>query len=249
MGDMKQQLEALYELQQADTGIVARKKALRELDDGSNSAAELAAAQEQLASLKEQHQSLDGTTLDKELRLKGAEEERDQKSKQAYGGTIADPKQLSALEKKIAELGRFKDKLEEEILELMEEAEQSEQAVETQQAVVADLEKRTAALRQRHATETQRLTRELEELYQKRQELAAQLDDQLLKQYEGLLDKTGGLAVAAVHEGACQGCKVGLPSTYAPRLQAGNEIVRCENCRRILYLPGGESPFRPEEDK
>jgi predicted nucleic acid-binding Zn-ribbon protein len=54
--------------------------------------------------------------------------------------------------------------------------------------------------------------------------------------------------VAAVKFGSCTGCKTSIPSTYAPRLRAVDQVVRCENCRRIMYLPPGESPFRREDE-
>ncbi len=248
MPDMKQQLTTLYDLQQADTGIALHKRALRQLDDGSETAARLAAAREQLAALNKAHQDLEGALLDRELRLKGAEQERATKSKQAYGGTISDPKQLAALEKKIEELGRQKARLEEEMLELMEQLDQSQATIGKQQAAVEELDKRVTALRERHGTESRRLKRELDDLLAQREQLAASTDEAFLKQYESLREKVGGIAVAAVHKGSCQGCKVSLPSTYAQRLRAGDQLVRCESCRRILYLPSGESPFKPEDD-
>lgn len=249
MAEMKQQLADLYELQQADTGIAARKKALRALDDGSKSERALAAAVDKLNALRDRQQSLEGDMVDRELQLKGAEEERTARSKQAYGGTISDPKQLSALEKKIAELGRTKDRLEEEILGLMEELEKAQAQVAAQQTAVDELERKTTAIKQRYESETKRLRGELKELEATRNDLAARLDPALLKQYDALREKAGGLAVAAVRRGSCEGCRVSLPSTYAPRLQAHSEAIRCENCRRILYLPPGESPFVPQEDR
>lgn len=249
MADIKQQLADLYELQQADTGIGARKRALRELDDGSRAEEALAAALDKLNALKERQQSLESGLLDRELRLRGTEDERAAKSKQAYGGTISDPKQLSALEKKIAELGRTKDRLEEEILGLMEELEEAQAQVAAQQTAVDELERKTTAVKQRYEAETRRLRGELKDLQGTRDDLAGRIDAALLKQYDALREKTGGLAVAAVRRGSCEGCRVSLPSGYAPRLQAHTELIRCENCRRILYLPPGESAFVPQEDR
>lgn len=249
MADMKQQLADLYELQQADTGIAARRKALRALDDGSKAGQALAAAVDKLSALTDRQQSLEGGMLDRELRLKGTEDERAAKSKQAYGGTISDPKQLSALEKKIAELGRTKGRLEEEILGLMEELEEAQAQVAAQQTAVDELERKMTAVKQRYESETRRLRGEIEGVETTRNDLAGRIEEALLKQYDALREKTGGLAVAAVRRGSCEGCHVSLPSTYAPRLQAHSEMIRCENCRRILYLPPGESPFVPQEDR
>jgi uncharacterized protein len=248
MPDMTQQLAALYELQQTDTALATKEQALRSLDDGKASAAGLAAAQKELAALEQAHRDLEGKLLDKELRLKGTEEERKTKSKQAYGGTIADPKQLSALEKKIAELGRLKGTLEEEILVLMEQVEASAAAVAKQKAAVAKLGEKLAQVKATHESATHTLTGEIDGLRQQRAQLESGIDPALLKQYEAMRAKLDGIAVAAVHLGSCKVCHVTLPSGYATKLKLHNELVKCESCRRILYLAEGASPYKPEEE-
>jgi len=247
MPDMREQLPLLYELQQVDSGIAARRASLTEADGGQETEAKLALGQRRLAQSQEKVKELSAQFQDKELRLKSNEQEQQQKSKQAYGGTVADPKQLRALEAKLKELARQKDALEEQILELMSQLEEAEQAVAKYEGAVEKLGKKVAALNRDHASETQRLGDEVQGLEQRRQELLAQIDPTLVKQYDGLRDKLGGVAVAAVHRGSCRGCKVTLPGAYAQRLKAGGQMVRCENCHRILYLPDGESPFPPEE--
>jgi len=248
MPEMREQLERLYELQQTDIGLAARRKALEELDDGTQADKALADARRDLEAKEKALRDLQAELRDRELALKSAEEEKKQRSKQAYGGTIADPKQLSALEKKIAELGRTQDRLESEILTLMDRVEAAEQEVAKARKQVEKAEQDAAAKHEAFERDTQRLRTELAELEARREELVGGLDRALLAQYEGLLPKTSGLAVVAVRKGACTGCKVSVPSAFAPRLQNADRVVQCENCRRILFLPPGESPFRPADD-
>lgn len=248
MLDMKEQLATLFEFQQVESAISARVRALRQMDDGSAAQAKLEAAQAELAAREKHLHDREGLMLDRELRLKGAEEEAKAKSKQAYGGTVSDPKQLAALEKKIEELRRLKDRLEGEILTLMDEVEAAQKAVVEQRDLVSHLQEQATAAKERFAQQSERLKREVAELKQQRQTLWSQLDESLRSQYEAVRAKTGDTAVAAVHLGCCTACKVTLPSTYAPKLRAGDQIVKCESCRRILFLPPGESPFKPEEE-
>jgi len=242
MADMKTQLDALYELQQIDTGRAQRKRTLQELDGGAAAASVLQQATAELDRLRKVLQGHETQLRDRELQLKSAEDERKSRAKQAYGGTIADPKQLSALEKKIAELDRTKSRLEDEILELMDKVEMAQTAVAKQEAVVKDLDGKAASAKTRSASDSERLRTA------RREELVAVLDAALLQQYETLLQRIGSPAVVAVRKGACTGCKLSLPSSFAPRLRAGDQVLRCESCKRILYLPSGESPFRPEEE-
>jgi uncharacterized protein len=248
MPDYTVQLPRLFELQQVDAAIDSRLGFLHGLDDGSGADSRAAAEHTRLDELAAAHKALEAALRDRELRLKGAEEERAAKHKQAYGGSVHDPRQLAALEKKLEELGRLKSKLEDESLGLMDEIEASAAALGKQQKLVQDLEQKSGATHQSHDSETKRLKHELRDLKARREALVAELDPQLLASYDSIAQKTGSTAVAAVKWGSCTGCKTTIPSTYAPRLRAVDQVVRCENCRRILYLPPGESPFRREDE-
>jgi len=249
MPDMKQQLALLWELQQTDTGIALHRRALRELDDGTNADAGLAAAQGVLADHDGRLRELEGSLRDRELQLKSTEEAQKSRTQQAYGGTVHDAKQLSALEKKIAELGRMKGRLEEEVLELMDGVESAQAAAAKQRKVVDELAARAGGVKERFAAGSSKLKGELKELKKRREELLPQVDGPLLQQYEGLLEKAGGMAVAAVRQGSCTGCKTSLPGAFAQRLRAHDRVVRCDNCRRFLYLPEGESAAKATDDR
>lgn len=248
MPDYSVQLPRLYELQQVDTAIDRSLTALHGLDDGSAVDGKTAVERKRLEELQAAHRALETDLRDRELRLKSAEEERASRHKQAYGGSVHEPRQLAALEKKIEELARLKGKLEDEILGLMDQVEASAAALQRQEALVADLTRKSGATHESHDSSSKRLKQELRELKARREGLVAELDAGLLAQYDSIAEKTGSTAVAAVKFGSCTGCKTSIPSTYAPRLKAMDQLVRCENCRRILYLPPGESAFHKEDE-
>jgi uncharacterized protein len=127
-------------------------------------------------------------------------------------------------------------KLEDQELELMIEADKLKAEIEaadktaraTKDSVsrqLTDLETKTKAL------ETQK--RDLEK---DREALAAQIDADLLDQFERLFNSKGDAAVVAVEHGVCTGCHMKVTTATASRVKAGKEIVSCENCGRILYL-------------
>jgi uncharacterized protein len=127
-------------------------------------------------------------------------------------------------------------KLEDQELELMIEADKLKAEIEaadktaraTKDSVsrqLTDLETKTKAL------ETQK--RDLEK---DREALAAQIDADLLDQFERLFNSKGDAAVVAVEHGVCTGCHMKVTTATASRVKAGKEVVSCENCGRILYL-------------
>ena len=127
-------------------------------------------------------------------------------------------------------------KLEDQELELMIEADKLRGEIEaadknaraTKESIsrqLADLETKSTALEaQQKELETERKT------------LAAQIDDDLLDQFERLFNSKGDAAVVAVEHGVCTGCHMKVTTATASQVKAGKEIVSCENCGRILYL-------------
>ena len=126
-------------------------------------------------------------------------------------------------------------KLEDEELELMEQADQlkaeigaaEKKATETKESVsrqLSDLEAKSKTLDGRQ-----------EELSQERSKLADKIDEDLLGRFERLFASKGDAAIAALEHEVCTGCHMKVTTATAMRVKVGKEIVSCENCGRILY--------------
>jgi predicted nucleic acid-binding Zn-ribbon protein len=133
-------------------------------------------------------------------------------------------------------LNRRKQELEEVELEIMvriDEAETRRKHYESERA--------------RFAVEVERLTRErdlaLGEIDTKRSEIsrdrdakAATISKELLELYLKIKDSNGGVGAARLKDGQCEGCHLGINAVELTRIKslADDELVRCEECRRIL---------------
>jgi uncharacterized protein len=127
-------------------------------------------------------------------------------------------------------------KLEDQELELMIEADKLKGEIEA-----ADKSARIAKdTISRQLTDLEAKSKALDsqqqELEKEREALAAQIDTDLLDQFERLFNSKGDAAVVAVEHGVCTGCHMKVTTATASRVKAGKEIVSCENCGRILYL-------------
>jgi predicted nucleic acid-binding Zn-ribbon protein len=60
------------------------------------------------------------------------------------------------------------------------------------------------------------------------------MDPRTLSLYEGLRSTRQGRGVALMERGACQGCRITLPTHLVQRLRAGGQLVQCPSCERIL---------------
>ncbi|MBA3974205.1 MAG: hypothetical protein C0504_08320 [Candidatus Solibacter sp.] len=144
--------------------------------------------------------------------------------------------QLWAFQKEIgffeAEIGKLEDR----ILALMMDAEQMEGKVKASQAAL-DEERRTVEARKADATRRCSVDKkELSEVLGKRKELAGAIPAALLATYDKLHAKMrDGVAIAGVEDGICQACRMMVRPQLNAELRMGQQILACENCRRLLY--------------
>ncbi len=151
-------------------------------------------------------------------------------------GTIGDPKQLQNLQHELVSLARRQSELEDIELEIMERVEGAQAAV---RQLAAQHEEALGA-RESLSAEVDALVAEIdaesEVVLVDRKELAARLPDDLLALYEKVRADHNGVGAAHLHRGQCEGCRLQLPPNELERLRSidPDEVVRCEECRRIL---------------
>jgi len=145
--------------------------------------------------------------------------------------------QYRAFQHEISYLETEISKLEDRILDAMEEAETLEanvaKAQQELEAETAEVEKEIAATRDRVARDEE----ELVKFRKRREELTGKLSPETLRTYERVLRSRGGVAVAAAGEDRCLECNVMLRPHFQQRLRAGDELMVCETCGVLLYYP------------
>ena len=152
-----------------------------------------------------------------------------------YGGAITNPRELEAYQDERASLLRNKSAEEDAVLELMVEMEDVEERRDEARAAFD----RVHAARSREVAELtargRELTARLPGLRARRGELAALYDPAIIAAYESVRRARGGQGAALIdRRGLCQGCRLVRPSAELSRARAGDQIVRCGGCSRIL---------------
>jgi len=151
-------------------------------------------------------------------------------------GSIGDPKQLQSIQAELENLVRRQTDLEDVELEIMERVEGARAAVAQ---LTVERDEHAAQQESLAATVQAKLSEIAEErrgVEAERQEIAAGVAPELLALYDKIRGEHGGVGAAPLHRGACQGCRLTLPPTELEELRAApaDEVVRCEECRRIL---------------
>jgi predicted nucleic acid-binding Zn-ribbon protein len=138
------------------------------------------------------------------------------------------------------EIQRYEDeirKLEDQELELMDQADKLK-------VEVAAAEKKANATKDSIGRQmndlgekSKVLETRLQELSKERKELAEKMDEDVLDQFERLFVSKGDSAIVAIEHGVCTGCHMKLTIATVKGAESGKEIVNCEQCGRILYIP------------
>jgi uncharacterized protein len=138
------------------------------------------------------------------------------------------------------EIERYEDeirKLEDQELELMDQADKLKVEVTAEEKKAAATKDSISRQMSDLGEKSKTLEVRLQELSKERTELSEKMDEDLLNRFERLFASKGDSALVAVEHGVCTGCHMKLTTATVKAAEAGREIVSCEQCGRILYVP------------
>ena len=226
----------LYALQELDLALAANRAALAEVDALLGNSEALEQAQ---SKAKERQESLRAAEKhSKDLEFEADEQRRkiEPVEKRLYGGSVTNPKELEDLQLDLESLQRRRAELDDRALDAMEAVEAAKQAFSEAEG---ELERADAAFRgdqDELGGRRQVLESEFAGLEQRRADRAEGIDAAMMTLYDRLASIRQGRAVAKVERGACQGCRISLPTNVLQRARSGVATVQCSSCERILYL-------------
>ncbi len=230
-------IDLLRNLQELDSALDHVRQELEEcrvrLGDDSELVPlrqDLEVARKQLHDLRQKGKELDDEIEDRSVKRRVDE-------KKLYGGSIKSPKELGSLSQEVDMEKQQISHLEDQSLlnmEALENAAAAESAAAQQFATrEQEWKAEQAALESRYSA----LTAQEADLSRRREETASQVDDTILRTYDRIRRMRGGVAVVPIERGACQGCRVSLSSIVTQRARSSDDLVMCQSCGRILFLP------------
>jgi predicted nucleic acid-binding Zn-ribbon protein len=156
--------------------------------------------------------------------------------KKLYSGTVTAPKELQAIQDELASLDRRRNSLEDDIIVQMELAEPLDESLAASRERQSALETELAGLAERIGAAEQVIDDEAAVVQGERESLAAQVDAALLREYEELRRRLGGIAVARLEGSSCRGCHLQLAAVELDRIRKldRDAVVHCDECGRIL---------------
>lgn len=179
----------------------------------------------------------------KEIEVKRKELENEVRARQDRIGKYEQQKlatkkndEYSAYDHAVESLKKEITDIEDKEIVLMEAADAQKPVISTAEKEAAD----TRALVQRQLADIEARVKAIEaqiaEVEADRAKLAAEVEEELLDDYQRLFDRKDGLAVAALANETCQGCHVKSQTHIVHSVKAAKVVTTCLNCARILYL-------------
>ena len=230
---------ALLDLQAIDARVDVLRHQRRTLPE----LAEIAALQEQRAGLDAQRRDAQIVVDDLNVEQRKVDNDVEQvKTRRTRDrdrmdqGLISHPKDLERMQGELESLERRITTLEDEELEVMARLEDAEKDLESYVAQIAAADERLATLGSARDERTEALDTELSSLEAERHPAVEGLPADLLALYEKLRESKGGVGAALLRARQCSGCSLTLDAHEIAeiRAKAEDEVVRCEECQRIL---------------
>ncbi|MFO8088216.1 MAG: C4-type zinc ribbon domain-containing protein [Desulfatiglandaceae bacterium] len=231
---MQEQLSRLIDLQAFDKHLmaIANEKRqypakLKALDQKiTEMHTEVKNAEIELEALKKEHRNMDQEIATIDAKIQKSNDKLSQ---------IKSNKEYQAALKEIDDFQTEKQRREDRSIELMERIEDSErnqaEKISESKELTKAVEKERAQLKKHE----QKLEKTFKSFLSQRKALCSDIDDSLLKHYEQLLKRKGGLAVSAVMKGVCQCCHLAIPPQKFNELIKGEKMMSCPHCMRIIY--------------
>jgi predicted nucleic acid-binding Zn-ribbon protein len=228
----------LLDLQALDTRldqIAHRRATLPELGELGTLDAELSAVNDDLVraqtALTDVQREI--TKADTDVQLVRERSIRNQARMDAGQGTAKD---MQALQHEVDSLARRQAALEDIELEVMERAEGLAADVSRLQDASAEMNVRADGLKAVRDKNVAELDAEVEQIGRSRADVVAGVGDDLLALYEKIRASSDGIGAAVLRKRRCEGCNLELNQGEINRFAAAaeDEVLRCEECRRIL---------------
>ncbi len=171
--------------------------------------------------------------LERDIEQVRARSDKDQVRLDAGSGPA---REIEALQHELTSLRRRQSELEDSELELMEQRETAQSAVDEAIARLAEARASLAEAEAERDAALAEIAKDEEWKTSARKPLAADLPADLITLYDKIRDQSGGLGAALVRSGRCGGCRLEFSGGERARMRAAapDEVVRCDECRRIM---------------
>jgi uncharacterized protein len=161
---------------------------------------------------------------------------RSDKDSQRLEAGSGPARELEALQHELVSLRRRQSELEDSELELMEQRETAQAAVDAVMGKLTESREKLTVIEAEREEAFAEIAKDEEWKVGARKPVAAALPADLVALYDKIRESSGGIGAALLRSGRCGGCRIELSGGERARIRAAaaDEVVRCDECRRIM---------------
>jgi predicted nucleic acid-binding Zn-ribbon protein len=232
-------LDALLEVQAIDTAsdqLRHRRQHLPERVELADRHAQLTELESRVQAMQAERDAIASSEKRLEDEIALVSDRAKAADQRLYSGTVNIPRELTALQEDIDALQRRQRQLEDQELELMEQAEPLDAALAELASVRAEIDADGVKLSAAIAEVETEIDAELADITAKRQNATDGVPAELLAEYERLRSALGGIGVARLSGNRCEGCHLALSAVDVDRIrhEPDDALVHCTECSRLL---------------
>ena len=240
---MNPDLKQLIRLQSIDLSIQQLRTRIDKFPGISKALDEkLRSAQAAVDTAKEKAKSNQGTRKRLETEISGIETKISKYRDQMMA--VKTNEEYRALQHEIEHAQQAIRKLEDDVLNLMMEAENGQADLHAAEARLKQDQQNVSAERKRLEEDNKRDLSALESYLKERKEIQTSVSPDLISRYERVRKHRGGIGVAAARNEVCEICQVRIRPQVFQEIRRNDQIIACDACQRILYDPENlDHPF------
>ena len=166
---------------------------------------------------------------------------RIEKDEKRMASGTASPKELEQMQHELASLNKRRSELEEIELEVMVRVDGIDDRIKSLSVERDQFKLKMTELDAQKTKELTDIAEAVSSANGKRADIAAKISAEVVELYEKIKKTGDGIGAARLIEGKCDGCHLSINAVELSKIKetATDEIVRCEECRRILVRPKG----------
>ncbi len=234
LSSIKDTLKDLVVLQQFEDEISRIEKELAEVDDRIGALnSELTEYEQKVArngqtlgELRKQYRSYESEVQMLESQIVKSQEKL---------GAVKTNKEYQSTLKEIDDLNSKTSRIEDSMLEVLDEIESAEHMGRQAEADLAEVKIQVEEKREQIRTHSEQQQDILSRRLKERDAVLGQLDSNTKARYNRVKQQGRGIAIAAVIDAVCQVCRMNIPPQLFNELMRMDEMLMCPNCQRIIY--------------
>lgn len=236
---LSDQIRVLIELQKTDGRIFELRRSLNAFPARKKTIeSQLAAAKARFAAAEENVKKVQ--MKQKELENDALAKENLSKKYQQQQAAVKTNQEYAALTKEMQNALADKSLIEDQILKLMDDVEAQKASIQEEKKVLAASEASVKQELETIAKETAAIHQQIEVLNAERKQHTPGVAADVLAQYERILGKREGVALAKLQGESCSGCGLAFPPQTVNEIKMKESMIFCESCSRIVYEESGD---------